>query len=214
MFTPEQIVLLVTPPVLLASTFLAYRGLVARFGLKRGYFGGFLFYWLAWCLLLPLALLGPGGLGALFRNVAPRYGDPAWLGLLLLLFPLLLGYGFAFPRAVRGAGWTLLLVSAAIAVVNGTLEEVVWRGTYVALFPEGWVLGMVFPAIGFGLWHLAPQSVLPSRYPGGEVALVVVSGIVGLMWGWVAHQARSIVWVTVSHVLFDFSGLGGRVYLR
>jgi membrane protease YdiL (CAAX protease family) len=35
----------------------------------------------------------------------------------------------------------------------------------------------------------------------------------GLQWGWVAWRTGSIRWTTVSHVLFDFSGLGARLYL-
>ena len=39
-----------------------------------------------------------------------------------------------------------------------------------------------------------------------------VSGVLGLMWGWAAFATGSILWTTISQVLFDFSGLGGRVY--
>jgi membrane protease YdiL (CAAX protease family) len=99
-----------------------------------------------------------------------------------------------------------------IALVNGSLEELLWRGAYVSVFPESWFFGLFYPAIGFAVWHFAPQAVFPSRAPGGNLALVVVAGLVGLMWGWVALQSGSILWTTVSHVLFDFSGLGARVY--
>jgi hypothetical protein len=64
------------------------------------------------------------------------------------------------------------------------------------------------------VWHFAPQSVFRSKAPGGNVSLVVVAGLVGLMWGWVAWSSGSILWVTVSHVPFDFSGLGGKIYVR
>jgi len=66
--------------------------------------------------------------------------------------------------------------------------------------------------VGFAVWHFAPQSVFPNPRPGATVSLVVAAGIVGLMWGWVAHKTKSIRWTTLSHILFDFSGLGGRVY--
>jgi hypothetical protein len=142
----------------------------------------------------------------------PQFGQPAWLGLLMLIIPLLLGYGYAFPRAVKQANLTIILLSALIALVNGSLEELLWRGAYVSVFPESWFFGLFYPAIGFAVWHFAPQAVFPSRAPGGNLALVVVAGLVGLMWGWVALQSGSILWTTVSHVLFDFSGLGARVY--
>ena len=169
---------------------------------------------MGWCLLFPLWLLKPDGLRKLFRDRRPRLGRPPWLGSLCLLLPLALGYGYAFPRARRQANLPILLSSAAIALVNGTLEELLWRGTYAALFPQHLFWGYIYPALGFAVWHFAPQSVFPNQAPGGNVSLVATAGILGLLWGRVARQSRSIRWTTVSHVLFDFSGLGGRIYFR
>jgi membrane protease YdiL (CAAX protease family) len=56
--------------------------------------------------------------------------------------------------------------------------------------------------------------VIPNRSPGGSLSLVVVAIVLGLLWGWVPYQTGSIVWVAVSHTLFGFSGLGGRVYVE
>jgi membrane protease YdiL (CAAX protease family) len=208
-----QIILILAPVLLLLTTYFAFRQLVSRFGPRRGYLAGFLFYWIAWGFLLPLWLLGPQGVARLYRLGFPILGNPAWLGALLLIFPLLLGYGYAFPRAIRQATLQILLLSMAIAIINGALEELLWRGAYIAAFPGQWFLGMIYPAIGFAIWHFAPQSVFPNKAPGGNLSLVVVAGIVGLMWGWVAMQIGSLLLVTLSHILFDFSGLGGRIYL-
>jgi membrane protease YdiL (CAAX protease family) len=113
---------------------------------------------------------------------------------------------------VRGATLQIILVSALLAIVNGTLEEVLWRGTYLAFFPESLWWSRLYPAIGFAIWHFAPQSVFRNKAPGGNLSLVVVAGIVGLMWAWVAGSTGTLLWVTISHILFDFSGLGGRLY--
>ncbi|MGE5577492.1 MAG: hypothetical protein ACM3TT_09925 [Syntrophothermus sp.] len=75
-FTVKQLSLLLAPPLLLASTYLAYNWLVDLLGQKTGYFGGFLFYWISWCLLFPLWVLGPQGFYNLFRDVRPRLGRP------------------------------------------------------------------------------------------------------------------------------------------
>lgn len=214
MFSLRQIVLIATPPALLATTCLAYRCLAKLFGPKGGYLAGFLFYWIIWCLLLSWWILGAGGSARVFRDVSPRFGPTMWLGPLLLVIPLLLGYGYAFPRAIKEAGWKIVLLSALIALVNGTMEELLWRGAYLSVFPHNWLLGYRYPAIGFAVWHFAPQSIFPSSAPGGNLILVVVAGLVGQMWGWVALQTGSILWTAVSHVLFDFSGLGARVYLK
>ncbi len=72
--------------------------------------------------------------------------------------------------------------------------------------------GISNPAAGFALWHLAPQSVVPSTYPGGVYSFVGGAALWGLLWGWVAWRTRSIRWTTLSHALLDFSGLGGAFY--
>ncbi len=57
MLSWNQITLLIAPWLLIATTYLVYQLLERRFGKKRGYLGGFLFYWIGWCMLFPLALL-------------------------------------------------------------------------------------------------------------------------------------------------------------
>jgi membrane protease YdiL (CAAX protease family) len=72
---------------------------------------------------------------------------------------------------------------------------------------------VALPSVGFGLWHLAPQSVSTGLgNPGGAVAFVGVATLFGLCLGWVAYRTGSIRWPVISHVLLDFAGLGGRVY--
>lgn len=208
----KQLALIALPPVLLGTTYLVFQTLVGAFGLKLGYLGGFLFYWIVWCLLFSWWLLGTERMLGLFRDVPNRLGRPAWVGAILLVLPLALGYGYAFPRAIGQADALIIILSLVIAVVNGAMEELLWRGAYGSAFPDNWFLATLYPAIGFAVWHFAPQSVVPNPAPGGAVSLVVVAGLVGLGWAWVAHRTKSILWVTLSHVLFDFSGLGARIY--
>jgi membrane protease YdiL (CAAX protease family) len=54
--------------------------------------------------------------------------------------------------------------------------------------------------------------VFPNPAPGGNLALVVVAGVVGLGWGWIVRRTGSLRWSTVAHIAFDFSGLGARLY--
>lgn len=208
-----QAALLALPPLLLASTTLAYRSGATRLGAKRGYGAGFLFYWSVWGLLVPLSVLGPQGLRAVFREARPPLGRRPWLGAACLVLPPLLGFSYAFPRQLPRATARSVALSAGLALVNATTEELLWRGLYTTAFPNDVALGYVYPAIGFALWHLAPQTVVPSDYPGGALAFVGSAGLWGLLYGWVAWQTRSIRWTTFSHVLLDFSGLGGAYYL-
>jgi membrane protease YdiL (CAAX protease family) len=210
--TRRQSVLLVAPPVLVASTWWMFHALTKMFGLVTGYLAGFLCYWIGWCLAFPVALVG-------WRRALRLFAGSERLRLrasdrLLLLLPLLLGFGYAFPRAIAGSSITIILVSAVVALVNAPLEELLWRGAFLQLFPDSWILGYGYPAVMFGVWHLAPLSVIPNRSPGGSVSFVIVSVVLGLMWGWVARRTRSIRSSSIAHVLFDFSGLGGRLYVR
>ena len=172
-----------------------------------GYFFGFLLYWAGWCGMVPLGVLGRERLGGQFRLVRPTKTEVA-----LLAIPPAIGFTVAFPSAVREADRRIVLTSAAIAGVNAAFEEVLWRGTYQAAFPEDSLLNTCYPTLGFAAWHYAPQAVFPNPRPGGAHSLVAVAGAMGLLWAQVARRQQSILWTTVSHGLFDFSGLGGGLY--
>jgi CAAX protease family protein len=204
-------VLIAAPPVLTATMFVAFQLLTRVAGLKAGYFLGFIFYWILWCVGIPLVVLGADGVFALFRMAPPerRLRRSGWLAVVL---PLTLGFGYAFPRAAAEATPQVVLLSFLIALVNAPLEELLWRGTYVSVFPSSPLYAYWYPNVAFGLWHVAPLSVVPSRAPGGMLAFVLVSSAVGLLWGRIVIDTRSIRLTSVVHTLFDFSGLGGRLY--
>jgi membrane protease YdiL (CAAX protease family) len=206
--------LLAMPPVLIATTYVAFTELSAALGPRFGYLAGFLFYWTVWCGVFPLWLLGPQQLRDLFRDVRPRLGRPACVGSVALLLPPAVGFGLAFPAAIASATGVVVLLSAVLAGGNAIAEEVLWRGCYARIFPGQRLLGYIYPTLGFALWHVSPQVIFPNSRPGGAVSFVVAAGIWGLCYGWVAWRTRSIRWTTVSHALLDFSGLGARIYLR
>ena len=70
------------------------------------------------------------------------------------------------------------------------------------------------PALaGFGLVDhrlrslaFAQQSVRANTMPGGAWSFVVVAGVFGLGWAWLAQRSGSIRWTTAAHILFDFAG--------
>ncbi len=207
MLTGPQLTLLLTPWLLLATTYACFRFLSRRLGTTWAYFGGFLFYWLVWCLLLPIGLLGPTALLDLFRPVAP-FGEPGWLGAFCLIAPPLISLLTIFPRELRRADRTIVLVSIGLAIVNGTLEEILWRGTYLVVFRDNVWLALIYPSLGFALWHLAPQTIIPFAGQGGKWSLVIAVGFLGLLWAWVANSTGVIVWTVSAHILIDFSALG------
>jgi len=211
-FTSSQVVLMVAPPVLVVTTYLTFRYTATRLGPARGYLVGFLLYWIVWCFLLPLLAVGLDGFRRMFGPPEPMFGRPSWLGIVLLVGPPLGMYLTVFGKEIGSAGLMVIIYSALYAIVNGTMEEVLWRGTFVTAFPDNWLWGYLYPAIWFGLWHISPQAVALGR-PGEGVAFALMSILLGLVWGWVARTSGSIRWTVVAHVLLNFAVPAGRWFI-
>jgi membrane protease YdiL (CAAX protease family) len=161
---------------------------------------------------MPLWLLGRQRVVALFRARPAGASGVRQRDLLAIVAPPLLGFSVVFPRQIRRASAADVAGSALLAIVNATGEELLWRGVYLALYPDAALLNTLYPSLGFAAWHVAPQSVFPSTRPGGATSLVVTAGLVGGVYARVAQRAGSLRWTTLSHVLFDFSGLGALLY--
>jgi membrane protease YdiL (CAAX protease family) len=178
---------------------------VARsLGDPLGYIAGFGVYWAA-CGGLAVAIVGRDRVRGLFSDRRPRLGRPAAVGVTLLLWPMAGGITTRLIPDLGDATLVMAGTAIAVALTNSVLEELLWRGVYITLWPENPWLGWVWPAVGFGLWHLAPQVIHPSSL--GPVAYVVAATALGLSWGWVAWRTRSLRWVAVSHFFTDGSGI-------
>jgi membrane protease YdiL (CAAX protease family) len=208
----RDVAAILTPPAVCVTMYVAFDVLSQRFGPVTGYFSAFLLYWVVWCGLVPFWILGSQHLRQLVSSPRAPFGQPAWAGMAAVAVPLLLGYGYAFPRALPQATAPAIALSAFLAMINGPFEELLWRGVYVARFGHSVVWGYLYPAAGFAIWHLAPLSIHGNRAPGGAASFIFVSGVIGLLWGWLARHSGSIRWTIAAHILFDFSGLGGRLY--
>jgi membrane protease YdiL (CAAX protease family) len=120
---------------------------------------------------------------------------------------------YAFPKAIKQATVLVVVCSLLLAVVNATLEEVLWRTTYLQTFSNRWI-SIGYAALGFAVWHYAPQVIIANRNPGGSHSFVLFSFILGLCFGYVAFRQQSVFWTTISHTLLDFAGLGALFYFK
>jgi len=161
----SAIVLFLLPPTLIATTYAIFQRAARCWSQGRSYLLGFLFYWIIWCLIVPLLLIGSPKLIEVFQDVPNRLGDPAWLGFICLVLPVIGGYAYFFHLP-----------------------------------------GVIDPAIGFGLWHLSPQAIVPHTGGGGKYAFAVSVIFLRLAYGWVAMSTGSILCVSLSHVLMDLTG--------
>ena len=179
-------------PAVVVSMIPVFRVLGHELGHRRAWIAGIFVYWAVWCIALPLLLLGGRGVKRLFER-----GRMTWLAWLVVALPplvSLIGRFFGIRESTYGVA-----ASVALALLNGAMEELLWRGVFTGLFPDSVFWGVLWPSVWFGLWHIAPASV--NRTPDEAARLVVAAMFLGLAMGWVAHSSGSIRWTALSHAL-------------
>jgi hypothetical protein len=208
----RPVVVIALPAVLIATMYALFRGATAALGFPLGYAASFAVYWIGWCVAVPVAILGPRRVRDLFRE-RPSGPPPRRVRFQAALWwPLIAPLVFAFIPRVASVSASVLFVSVGLGIVTGVAEEILWRGLYMAVFPKSVWLNSFYPSLMFGIWHLCPLSVLPSRYPGGIASFAFYSVALGLSYSYSARLSRSIRWCSVSHAVHDALGLGGLVY--
>lgn len=193
---------LVAPPVLIATTYLVFQVGVGWLGLRWGYLAGFLFFWIVWCAGFSLWAIGLQGVAVVLRDTRPRLPNPTALWLALLAFPVAGGFVTVFVRDLPRATLGVIALAWTIAVVNASLEELLWRGVYVRIFDGRLLLGWLYPATMFALWHISPTSVL-----GSSAVLVAGAAYLGLVYGWIAFRTGSVRYTIPAHILVNGMGL-------
>jgi membrane protease YdiL (CAAX protease family) len=108
------------------------------------------------------------------------------------------------PNARRLNG-RVIAVLVTTAAVNSIGEELLWRGLFVDEFRDDPVLGVWWPMIGFSLWHLAPQSILPSSF--GRWRFVGGAALVGLGAAVTAWRGGGLRHTLVPHLATDACGI-------
>lgn len=193
-------------PLLLLLVMTGVFAVAARsLGAEAGYLFGFGFYWLFWCLLVPRWLLGRAEFVAILRDRAPlfsrsnRLAATLWVAITLIA---VLMYAGEFVQAPL----TLILLAVPLATVNGVCEEILWRGLYVRLFPGNPWLAILYPSLGFALWHFAPQAIFPAE---NVIAFVVSTFFLALPYAYIAYRTDSAKWTAISHSLSGSLALGG-----
>jgi membrane protease YdiL (CAAX protease family) len=187
--------------------------LAELYGSVNGYLGGFLVYWIIWCGIIPLSLLGFKKIKKMYQSTENRFGKPRLLGAIFLSGPFIAPFFSMFLPKIGEASTFILVLSVLFAIANGTMEELLWRGVFVSTFPKSWLWSYLYPSIWFGYWHLSPQVIFSSQMPGGAFGFATISIFMGLTFGWVAKKTNSIRWTTLAHILTDFMGLAGFAFI-
>lgn len=203
---PKYYFLLIIPIALILTTALIFFVFSNFFGSSLGYVIGFSFYYVVWCYSIPLALIGKDGFVSLFKEANPLFRKRNWY-LIILFFLLIFGtlIMYLIP-SITEATLVLVLLAIPIAIVHGVGEETLWRGLYVRAFPENTFLGIIYPTVGFALWHLSPQIVFPAE--NGILIFLVSTFFLGLTNALIAYKTGSIKWVAFLHTIGSLLALG------
>jgi membrane protease YdiL (CAAX protease family) len=201
--------LLLLPVLLTISCMIIFQLAAEQFGVKLGYLAGFLFYWLFWCLLVPVVLVGRTRIVQFIRP-SPVFDHKIILCLSSLLIFV---YAYAFPAAIKKANGLIIILSFVLAAINETVEEVLWRAVYLQTFKSTW-RSVGYSSLGFAVWHYAPQTIVANKNPGGVHSFVAFAFILGLCFSYAAFRQRSIFWTIIAHTLLDFAGLGAIFYFK
>jgi membrane protease YdiL (CAAX protease family) len=167
----------------------------------QGYLLSLCLYWLGFCLPV------------IFLHVRKRRGPLLfserlawrdwWIPGLLLLQVGIVGLVAIVPNTSLLTTHAAML-AALVALVNGSLEEIAWRGGFLTRFADRPRLGFALGWLLFIAWH-APLALSHGIvFDGGWMALVGGAAGLGLLWNWIVWRTGSVFWVGIAHVLTNF----------
>lgn len=197
----RQTIVAVVPaavPLTMATVFTVLRRYLTA---PAAYNSGFGVYWLGWCLAFPLWLLGPRKAARLLTTGRrlPR------IHVVMLAIPVAGAVGTQLIPHRRQVDMPSAAVMVGTAIINAVGEELLWRGVFMRELDRRPSVAMVWPLIGFTLWHFAPQIILPSRL--GQGRFVAGSAAVGIASTVAASKSGGLRQVVVAHAMTDVCGV-------
>ena len=197
-------------------------GIMVLFSLLIGTFTGKTFsyiftslvYWGVFCIPVSICFLGgPKGVKNVYAKPSlpmSRRKKAFWF---VLAFIPCFGTLFAvFIPVIVVAPMQALAIALLYALINGTVEELFWRGVFINVFPNNILRGYILPTLLFGLWHIALYFLKGMEYQGGFAALVGGATFMGILWGFLAYKTKSIRMVTIAHIVTNFFAFSGMIY--
>lgn len=196
--TRPQIALVLHALVLIAALSFIVPALTAGLGGPRGYLLSLAVYWLGFCL--PVIAWH-----VRFRRGPRLFSEKlAWRdwfvpGLLLLQVGVVALLLFVPNTALLTTHAAML--AGVVALINGPLEEIAWRGGFLTRFAERPRLGFALNLVLFTAWHGPLLLSHGIAFDGGWLGLVGGAAALGLAWSWIAWRTGSVFWVGLAHVL-------------
>ncbi|MHA6299413.1 CPBP family glutamic-type intramembrane protease [Devosia sp. CAU 1758] len=182
---------------------------------RAGYLFSLAFYWLFFCLPVIGWHALAGNDGRLFSEKLP-WRDWWIIPLLLVQAGLVALVNFVPNTSILTSGGMYLAL--LLATINGPLEEIAWRGGFLATFRDKPRLGFWLGWALFSAWHVPLALSAGIIFDGGALTLIGGAAALGLLWNWVAWRTGSVFYVSLAHgltnlfafwVLFDRNGFAG-----
>ena len=199
-------ILLLSSLALLPFTFVLFQLTTLWLGPKWGYITGFLVYW-AYCVGTARVLSGSDL--NYFKEMWSRERGGKYAGWISLaaFIPVL---GVFFVSFLPNASKLTLSTGALLlftVLLNGTIEELYWRGLYLREYPNDARIGFLLSLLLFGAWHVSLWFARGVVYKDGFLALVGGAYGLGLIWTWVARSNGNLRAVIPSHILVNLFAL-------
>ncbi len=188
------------PPLEISTMAAAFYCSILVFGQSLGYLLGFFVYWIVWCVVIPGIIVGRKKLVHLFIEEEPLLRKKNWDVILFITLVFAISLFMYWPNllAIGSLSPSMLLLIILFSLIGPTSEEILWRGTFITLFPQNKKLNCLFPAIGFAIWHLVPLMANPES--GDTISFVISTFFLGITYGWIASRRNSIKWPVITHV--------------
>jgi len=202
-------ILLISSIILLPFTFAAFQISTGVLGSKGGYVVGFLLYWTY--SLLTVCLVAGFNWAYIKNMVSNSYNNKyANIFNVIAFLPVVGVFFVAFLPNVAKLTLATSALLAFMAIFNGTIEEIYWRGLYTVEYKNDGRVGFFIPVFLFGAWHFSLWFARGLTYQGGAIALIGGASFMGLLWAWVTRSVGNIRACVLAHVLvnlFAFTGL-------
>ncbi len=209
----KQIVLLASTLFLCGAMIYVIPVLTTALGKTIGYIASFCVYWFVFCI--PISVFVMGGVKEL-RTVYSMKSEMRKVTrtgyYFLALIPCIAVFFAAFIKVAPLITIQILSTAMFFALINGTIEELFWRGVYIKIFNNRMSLAYIYPAIFFGVWHIGLYLAKGIHYQGGLISLVGGASFMGWLWGWVAYKTKAIKIISIVHIMVNFFAFTALIY--
>lgn len=206
--TKPQILIISSLLVLPLNLFI-FGTAATSFGAGRAFLLGCIFYWLYISLILLLLLKEDSS--SLMKMISPsaefRYTESFKAAAFL---PAVGAFFVGFLPNIESLNLKTGLIILGISIVNGTIEEIYWRGMYLKIFKENRYIILVVSPLLFSLMHVSFLAIEGVAYRGGVSALVGGALFMGILWSYVSLKLNNLLYCIAGHMLVNilaFTGL-------